>query len=150
VDNSRYLGSSLLSTTTHIKFCRRLASWTTNSSCHLIPEFYVFHVPILKKYEGPVPLPDLLHGRMLSTLEKILGARLNRDVWELLIKWTGRSAAVTTWEQLEDFKIQFPRIELTNQLSVCEEENIVDVCWAPIQQAGQGGRSTQPHLLVAG
>jgi hypothetical protein len=43
----------------------------------------VFHVALLKKYEGSppahlVPLPDLLHGRVLPTLEKDLRARLNR------------------------------------------------------------------------
>jgi hypothetical protein len=73
----------------------------------------VFHVTMLKKYEGPtpaqpVPLPDLLHGRVLPTPEKILHARLNMGVWELLVKWTGRSTTDTTWEQLEDFKTQFP------------------------------------------
>jgi hypothetical protein len=87
----------------------------------------VFHVTMLKKYEGPtpaqpVPLPDLLHGRVLPTLEKILHARLNRGVWELLVKWTGRSTTDTTWEQLEDFKTQFPRVELTDELFVSEGE----------------------------
>jgi hypothetical protein len=42
----------------------------------------VFHVMLLKKYEGPastqpVPLPDLLHGRVLPTLDTVLRAQLN-------------------------------------------------------------------------
>jgi hypothetical protein len=69
----------------------------------------VFHISLLKKIVGPtpnqvVPLPDLFHGRMLPTPEKVLHVRLNTGVWELLVKWTGRSEANTTWEQLDDFK----------------------------------------------
>jgi hypothetical protein len=95
----------------------------------------VFHVTMLKKYEGPtpaqpVPLPDLLHGRVLPTPEKILHARLNRGVWELLVKWTGRSTTDTTWEQLEDFKTQFPRVELTDELFVSEGEMLWPL-WQP-------------------
>jgi hypothetical protein len=91
----------------------------------------VFHAALLKKYEGPalaqpVPLPDLLHDRVLPTPDTILRARLNRGVWELLIKWTGRSAADATWEKLEDFKSLFPRVELTDELFVGEGGNVVD------------------------
>jgi hypothetical protein len=86
----------------------------------------VFLVSLLKKYEGTapavvVPMPDILHGRVLPSPEKILCARLNRGVWELLVKWTGRSEADTTWEQLEDFKQQYPRVELAD-----EGGNVID------------------------
>jgi hypothetical protein len=47
-------------------------------------------------------------------------------VWELLVKWTGRSDADTTWEQLEDFKQQFPHVELIDELFVSEGGNVVD------------------------
>jgi hypothetical protein len=45
----------------------------------------VFHVALLKKYEGPVsaqpvPLPDLLHGRVLLTPDTVLQVRLNRGI----------------------------------------------------------------------
>jgi hypothetical protein len=61
-------------------------------------EGLVFHVTLLKKYEGPastqpIPLPDLLHSRVLPTLDTVLRAQLNRGVWELLVKWTGRCTA---------------------------------------------------------
>jgi hypothetical protein len=87
----------------------------------------VFHVSLLKKYEGPapaavVPLPDILHGKVLPSPDKVLRARLNRGVWEILVKWTGRSEADTMWEQLEEFKQQFPRVELANELFVSEGE----------------------------
>jgi hypothetical protein len=91
----------------------------------------VFHVSLLKKYDGPVPdqvvpLPAVFHGKVLPSPEKIIWARLNRGVWELLVKWTWRSDADTTWEQLEDFKQQFPHVELTDELFVGERGNVVD------------------------
>jgi hypothetical protein len=51
----------------------------------------VFHVSLLKKYDGPVPdqvvpLPAVFHGKVLPSPEKIIWARLNRGVWELLVK----------------------------------------------------------------
>jgi hypothetical protein len=91
----------------------------------------VSHVSLLKRYDGPlpdqvVPLPAILHGKVLPSPEKIVRARLNRGVWEFLVKWTGRSDAYTTWEQLEDFKQQFPCVELADELFVSEGGNVVD------------------------
>jgi hypothetical protein len=50
----------------------------------------VFHVALLKKFEGTtpsqvVPLPDILHGRVIRSPAKVVKARLNRGVWELLV-----------------------------------------------------------------
>jgi hypothetical protein len=50
----------------------------------------VFHVALLKKFEGTalsqvVPLPDILHGRVIPSPNKVVKARLNRGVWELLV-----------------------------------------------------------------
>lgn len=50
----------------------------------------VFHVSLLKKFEGTppasvMPLPDLLHGRVVPTPDKVLRAHLNRGVRELLV-----------------------------------------------------------------
>jgi hypothetical protein len=86
---------------------------------------------LLKRYDGPlpdqvVPLPAILHGKVMPSPEKIVQARLNRGVWELLVKWTGRSDADTMWEQLEDFKQQFPHVELVDELFVSEGGNVVD------------------------
>jgi hypothetical protein len=69
----------------------------------------VFHVALLKKFEGTalsqvVPLPDILHGRVIPSPNKVVKARLNRGVWELLVQWVGRAAADASWEQLEEFK----------------------------------------------
>lgn len=54
----------------------------------------VFHVSLLKKYEGTppetvVPLPELLHGRVVPTPVTVTKARLNRGVWEVLVQWMG-------------------------------------------------------------
>jgi hypothetical protein len=91
----------------------------------------VFHVSLLKKFEGvppeqPVPLPALLHGRVVPTPEKVIKARLNRGVWEVLVKWTGRAETDSTWEQVDDFKIQFPAFTLEDELFVGEGGNAVD------------------------
>jgi hypothetical protein len=91
----------------------------------------VIHVSVLKKYEGAAPeqivqLPDLLHGQVLPTPDQVLRARLNRGVWELLVQWTGHFAADATWEPLEEFKVQFPHVELTDELFVSEGGNVVD------------------------
>jgi hypothetical protein len=42
------------------------------------------------------------------------------------VQWTGRSAADATWEPLEEFKVQFPRVELTDELFVGEGGNVVN------------------------
>ena len=55
----------------------------------------VFHVALLKKYEGREPaavppLPPLLHGRVLPVPLEVLHARLNHGEWQLLVRWEGR------------------------------------------------------------
>ena len=91
----------------------------------------VFHVDLLKKFEGTVPtqlvpLPPLLHGRVIPSPEKVLRARLNRGVWELLVKWVGRSEADTSWEEVEAFKRQYPHVALADELFVGEGGSVVD------------------------
>jgi hypothetical protein len=44
-----------------------------------------------------------------SFLFKVVIARLNHGVWEVLVHWLGRSATDTSWEQLEEFKIRYFR-----------------------------------------
>jgi hypothetical protein len=83
----------------------------------------VFHVSLLKKFEGTppdqlVPFPQLLHGRVIPTPEKIVRAHLNRGVWELMVKWQGQAEVDTSWEQVEDFKRQYPDFKLANENKV--------------------------------
>jgi hypothetical protein len=91
----------------------------------------VSHVSLLKKFEGTTPtevhqLPQILHGKVVPSPERIVQAHLNRGVWELLVKWQGRSEADTTWEQLEEFKRRFPEVELEDELFDGEGGNVVD------------------------
>lgn len=63
----------------------------------------VFHVSLLKKFEGALPtevmpLPDLFHGRVVPSPEKVLRATLIRGVSEVLVKWLGRSEPDAMWE----------------------------------------------------
>jgi hypothetical protein len=91
----------------------------------------VFHVSLLKKFEGTAPavapqLPTLLHGKVIPSPDRVLCAHLNRGVWELLIKWQGRSEVDTTWEQLEDFKRSYAEVELEDKLFGGEGGNVID------------------------
>ncbi|KAG8078606.1 hypothetical protein GUJ93_ZPchr0007g4874 [Zizania palustris] len=91
----------------------------------------VFHVALLKKFEGEapvevVPLPDILNGKVLPTPTQVVRARLNRGVWELLIQWKGQAPSDASWEQLEDFKRRFLEVQLTDELFVGEEGNVID------------------------
>jgi hypothetical protein len=94
----------------------------------------VFHVSLLKKFEGAptsvVPLPAIHHGRVLPTPEKVLKAQMNKGVWEVLVQWTGRPAADTSWEQLEEFKIRFPTVQLMGELFVGEGVMLSTHLWA--------------------
>jgi hypothetical protein len=65
----------------------------------------IFHAVFLKKFNGiphaaPVPLPPINHGHVLPQLEKVLRARLNHDVWEIMVKWVGQADANATWEKV--------------------------------------------------
>jgi hypothetical protein len=115
----------------------------------------VFHVSVLKKYEGAapkqiVPLPDLLHGRVLPTPDRVLRARLNKGVWELLVQWTGQPAANATWQPLEDFKVQFSWLSSrTSSLSTRGE-----MLWMPLWAGStastrQEGSTEVIRLLVS-
>jgi hypothetical protein len=91
----------------------------------------VFHVSLLKKFEGTaptaiVPLPEILHGRVIPTPDKVLKARLNRGVWELLVHWVGRPASDAPWEQLEDFTQKYPLFKLADELFLVEGRNVTD------------------------
>jgi hypothetical protein len=87
----------------------------------------VFHVSLLKKFEGTnpialVPLPDILHGRVIPTPDKVLKARLNRGVWEIQVQWAGRAASDVSWEDLQEFKQRYPQVQLADELFVGEGE----------------------------
>lgn len=99
----------------------------------------VFHVSLLKKYTGAppaaiVPLPPILHGRVLPQHEKVTKARKNRGVWELLVQWLGQSAVDATWVQLEDFRRRFPGVQVADDLFLGEGGNDTDAFVGKVYQ----------------
>lgn len=102
----------------------------------------VFHVSLLKKLEGEaptqvIPLPELLNGRVIPTPEKVLRARLNHGVWEVLVKWTGQSTTDTSWEQMDDFKRRYPAMSLEDELFIGEGKCCGPLCGPALCQAPQ-------------
>jgi hypothetical protein len=69
----------------------------------------VFHVGLLKKFtEAPklqtATLLPTRHGLVFLEPEEASKCRVARDRLELLIKWKGQPAAVTSWMDLEEFR----------------------------------------------
>jgi len=91
----------------------------------------VFHVVFLKKYTGDppasmVPLPPIVHGRVVPTPAAVKMARVVRGHWEICVSWVGRAPADTTWEHLEDFRATYPDFQLEDKLFSKEGGNVVD------------------------
>jgi hypothetical protein len=81
----------------------------------------VFHVGLLKAHRGnppaaPPALPPTADGRLLPGPEKVLKAQQRRGVWHVLVQWTGLSVDDATWEKLDEFRQQFPDIQLEDEL----------------------------------
>jgi hypothetical protein len=75
----------------------------------------VFHVGLLKKYQGPPPtepppLPLLHHGAISPEPERVVRYRLARSVHQVLIQWKGTSAASASWEDVAPIRTKFPPI----------------------------------------
>ncbi|XP_019158364.1 PREDICTED: uncharacterized protein LOC109155092 [Ipomoea nil] len=88
----------------------------------------VFHVSKLKAFVGDPPsqlptLPPITDGRLVRQPQRVLRSRLNRGSPEILVVWKGISADDATWEQLHDFKLQFPSFKLEDKLVVQEGSN---------------------------
>jgi len=91
----------------------------------------VFHVVFLKKHQGvppaaPIPLPLVVHGRVIPTPASVKRARLNRGVWELSVHWVGRDASDSTWEKLDDFREAYPEFQLEDELLRKEGGSVAD------------------------
>jgi len=91
----------------------------------------VFHVGVLKKFEGPPPdapppLPPVHHGAVAPEPERAVRYRLARGARQVLIQWKGESAASSTWEDVETFSTKHPTFQLEDELSLDGEG---DVMW---------------------
>jgi hypothetical protein len=62
------------------------------------------------------PLPPIVHGRVVPTLERMVHARPTATSWELLVQWQGRTVVEATWEEMQPFKEAYPDFELENEL----------------------------------
>jgi hypothetical protein len=76
---------------------------------------------LLKVYRGEPPavppaLPPTSDGRLLPGPAKVLKAQQRRSVWHLLIQWENLPLEDATWEQLDDFRQQFPKFQLEDEL----------------------------------
>jgi hypothetical protein len=85
----------------------------------------------LKKFKGTPPatvprLPPIKNGRVLLQPEKVLHARLNRSVWEIMVQWMGQSAADATWEKVSEFKDAYPSFQLEDELFSNGAGSVVD------------------------
>ena len=86
---------------------------------------------LLKKFHGDPPaqipdLPPLVHGRVIPTPAKVVRARWNRGVWQLLVQWVGRPAADATREPLLEFVELYPQWQLEDELFLGEGGSVVD------------------------
>jgi hypothetical protein len=81
----------------------------------------VLHAVFLKKFGGQPPmvtppLPLVVHGHVVPTLECVVCARSTAMPWELLVQWQGRTTAEATWEEMQQFKEVHPDFELGDEL----------------------------------
>jgi hypothetical protein len=76
---------------------------------------------LLKAYRGDPPaappaLPPTADGRLLSGPERVLKVQQHRGIWHVLVQWTGLSVEDATWKKLDEFRQQFPDIQLEDKL----------------------------------
>jgi hypothetical protein len=91
----------------------------------------VFHISVLKKFSGeppsaPPPLPPIHHGVVTPAPARVERARIARGVRQLLVHWLGEPPESATWEDLDNFRAQFPDFQLEDELLLEEGR---DVMW---------------------
>lgn len=92
----------------------------------------VFHVGILKKFNGPPPptppmLPPIHYGAVAPEPERAVRYRLAQGVRQVLVQWKSQSTASATWEDVEPFLARFPAFQLEDELNL--EGGGRDVMW---------------------
>jgi len=103
----------------------------------------VFHVGLLKKFQGPTPdtpppLPPLHHGAVAPEPERAIRFRLDRGVHQVLVQWRGESAASATWEDVEPFRAKYPAFQLEDKLLLDRGE----MSWSGARIPGAAGPMT--------
>lgn len=81
----------------------------------------VFHISLLKKHEGPIPmvssLPEMdelqqICAEPVAVLDKRLMKKGMSGVVYVLIQWSNSTAEDATWEPYDDIKKRFPKFTL--------------------------------------
>jgi hypothetical protein len=69
-----------------------------------------FHVGLLKKFHGATPvvrgmLPPIHHGRACLEPVEVIKSRVVRGRRELLVRWTGQTAANIAWLDFDETSV---------------------------------------------
>jgi hypothetical protein len=80
----------------------------------------VFHIGLLKKFLGtpdsPPPLPPIHDGAAQLQPAQALKIRQARGLCQILIQWDSLPSSAATWEDLDDFRRQYPHFQLEDEL----------------------------------
>jgi hypothetical protein len=98
----------------------------------------VFHVGLLKKFLGtppdsPPPLPPIHHGVARLQPAQALKVRQARGLRQILIQWDSLPSSAATWEDLDDFRRQYPHFQLEDELIL---DGGRDVMWGATYRRG--------------
>jgi hypothetical protein len=120
----------------------------------------VFHVSQLKQSAGPFPVSSTLPAdtAAFQVPEAILQRRwteADQSVEQVLIKWTGMSPALATWENLVALKQRFPDAPAWGHAGSQEEETVRTAVQEEAQEDKQGRRPkstrvSRPNSRVSG
>lgn len=93
-----------------------------------------FHVGLLKKFIGtslasPPPLPPIHHGAAQLQPEQALKVRQARGIHQ--IQWDLLPSSAATWEDLDEFRRQYPLFQLEDELLL---DGGTDVMWGATYQ----------------
>jgi hypothetical protein len=83
----------------------------------------VFHVGVLKKFIGAPPasppvLPAIHKGAVIPEPLRVEQAHLARGVRQVLVRWRGEPMESASWEDLDEFHINYPNFQLEDELSL--------------------------------
>jgi hypothetical protein len=106
-----------------------------------------FHVGLLKRFysampSGPRVLPLVHHGRACLEPAKVIKSRLARGHHELLIRWTGQTAADAAWMDFNDFWCTYLSFQLADELILQSGRDIMT--GIHYQRRGKKGKATAP------
>jgi hypothetical protein len=65
-----------------------------------------------------LPLPELFNGWVLPTPQRVLCARVSRDIWQVLVQWAGQPPSEASWEDVPNFKEHYPQFQLEDELFI--------------------------------